>query len=158
MYWKMPIKLSFMLEDGPDTVFTIMNTVNNEQFHFTLSSIPTSFGFDQQNDIVLKTLSLKKVTSVEMMNGVPLQFSVEQNYPNPFNPTTTIRYSIDTEEFVTIDVYDVLGKKVAQPVNQKESAGVYTVQFNGSAVPSGIYFYRVTAGSSSATKRMVLLK
>lgn len=158
MYWKMPIRISFMLDNGPDSVFTIMNSVNNELFHFKFSSIPVSFGFDVQNDIVLKTLTLKKVTSVEMMNGMPLQFSVEQNFPNPFNPSTTIRYSIGTEEFVTIDVFDVLGKHIARLVNQKEPAGVYTVYFTGSAVPSGIYFYRVTAGTASTTKRMVLLK
>ena len=85
-------------------------------------------------------------------------FKLEQNYPNPFNPTTNIKYSILKESFVTIKVYDILGKEITTLVNERKSAGNYSINFDGSNLPSGIYFYRMQAGSFVSTKKFVLLK
>ena len=89
----------------------------------------------------------------------PGKFYLEQNYPNPFNPSTTINYSIPNTNFVTIKVYDVLGREVLTLVNENKSAGNYSVQFNASSkFPSGVYLYRMQAGSFVATKKLILLK
>ena len=78
-------------------------------------------------------------------NQIPSSFSLSQNYPNPFNPSTVIKYQIPKESFVTIKVYDVIGREVKTLVNGNKSAGSYELNFNASQLPSGIYFYRVTA-------------
>jgi len=94
---------------------------------------------------------------------VPKEFTLEQNYPNPFNPTTTISYSIpivETQNFTSVQlkVYDVLGKEVSTLVNEEKSVGSYEVNFNANNLASGIYYYNLTAGVFSETKKMLLLK
>ena len=89
---------------------------------------------------------------------VPKRFALEQNYPNPFNPTTGIRYQVSGTSNVLLAVYNLLGQEVAMLVNEVKTPGTYTVQFNASTVPSGVYFYRMTAGSFTSTKSMVVLK
>jgi hypothetical protein len=89
---------------------------------------------------------------------VAREFRLEQNYPNPFNPSTTIRFSIPTTENVQLDVFDVLGRKVATILNQRLTAGTYTVQFNASQLSSGMYFYRINAGNFRQTMKMMLVK
>ena len=81
-----------------------------------------------------------------------------QNYPNPFNPTTTIKFSIPKYDFVTIKVFDILGKVAATLFNKKLESGTYEVKFNGSNLSSGIYFYRLEAGKFSKTKKLLLIK
>jgi hypothetical protein len=81
-----------------------------------------------------------------------------QNYPNPFNPSTTIKYSIQTSEYVTLKVYDVLGNEVATLANEEKPAGSYEVKFDASHLSSGIYFYELKAGSFIETRKMLLLK
>lgn len=80
------------------------------------------------------------------------------NYPNPFNPSTTIRFALPENSFVTLKVYDVLGKEVATLVNEERSAGYHGVQFNASQLASGIYFYQIQAGTYRAVKKMILMK
>ena len=81
-----------------------------------------------------------------------------QNYPNPFNPTTEIRYGIRDAGYVTLTVYDVLGKEVATLVNETKAAGRYVVTFDAAKLPSGVYFYRLIAGSSVEMKTMMVVK
>ena len=91
-------------------------------------------------------------------NEIPSKCIILQNYPNPFNPTTTIRYQISERSFVTIKVYDVLGSEVTMPINEEKSIGSYELEFNGSKLPSGIYFYQIKTGNFVETKKMILLK
>ncbi|MDZ7626654.1 MAG: T9SS type A sorting domain-containing protein [Ignavibacteriaceae bacterium] len=99
------------------------------------------------------------ITGVEdESNEIPTQFILKQNYPNPFNPSTTIKYSILTSEFVTLKVYDVLGNEVATLVNEEKSAGSYEVSFDVAGLTSGIYFYKLQAGNLIETKKMILIK
>jgi len=99
------------------------------------------------------------LTSVnEDQNKLPNSFSLSQNYPNPFNPTTTINYSVPTASHVIIKVYDLLGRQVATLVNDNNPAGNYSVKFDGSKLVSGVYFYRMEAGSFSQTKKLILMK
>ncbi len=81
-----------------------------------------------------------------------------QNYPNPFNPTTTIQYAIPKAEHVTLKVYDEIGREVSTLVNENKEAGQYNVSFNGSNLASGIYYYRISAGSFNQIKKLMLLK
>ena len=91
-------------------------------------------------------------------NEKPKTYSLQQNYPNPFNPITNIRYSVKDQKFVTLKIYDILGREVKTLVNEVKTPGEYLVQFDGSELASGIYFYRIVAGNYIAVKRMVLIK
>lgn len=91
-------------------------------------------------------------------NQVPDKYDLLQNYPNPFNPTTKIQYSLLKTGFVTVNVYDITGKEVSSLVNSYQTAGYYTVEFNGTNLSSGTYFYRIQAGDFTAVKKMVLVK
>ncbi|MFH0992503.1 MAG: T9SS type A sorting domain-containing protein, partial [bacterium] len=89
---------------------------------------------------------------------LPQQFQLEQNYPNPFNPTTQIVYELPAEEFVNLRVFNSLGQQVAELVNEQRPAGVYTVTFRATDLPSGMYFYRLVAGQFQQTRKLLLLK
>jgi subtilisin-like proprotein convertase family protein len=91
-------------------------------------------------------------------NEIPSKYSLEQNYPNPFNPVTKISYSLPKAGYTTIKIYDILGKETATIVKGSLSAGSYTVEFNGSAFSSGVYFYKLESGSYSEIKKMMLVK
>ena len=100
-------------------------------------------------------------TVTEVINNFPNElkdFFLKQNYPNPFNPNTTIAYKIPQAGFVSIKVYDILGREVTTLVNEGKPAGSYEVEFNASGLTSGIYFYQLKAGDYSETKKMILLK
>ena len=92
------------------------------------------------------------------VSGVPTRFQLEQNYPNPFNPSTTIRYSVAKTSRVTLKVFDLLGREVQTLVQAQQAPGVYNVSFSGQNLATGVYFYRLDAGSFSATKKFVLMK
>ncbi len=89
---------------------------------------------------------------------VPGEYFVSESYPNPFNPTTSINYQIPTNNLVTLKVYNLLGEEIATLVNEEKPAGTYNVNFDGSSLPSGMYFYKLNAGKFSETKKMMLLK
>ena len=108
-------------------------------------------------------------SSTENENGIlhPDEFHLYQNFPNPFNPSTKIKFTIappnlpEGEDFkkVILKVYDVLGNEVAELLNEYKSVGNYEVEFSASEkIPSGVYFYRLTAGNYSSTKKMLLLR
>lgn len=91
-------------------------------------------------------------------SAVPAAYSISQNYPNPFNPTTNIKFEIPKASFVTIKVYDVLGNLVSTLANEKLTTGVYTAAWDASNFPSGVYFYKITAGDFNQTIKMMLVK
>ena len=96
-------------------------------------------------------------TSVRIKD-TPFEFSLSQNYPNPFNPSTEFFYSLPSSVPVTVSVYNVLGQEIATLVDEQQGAGKYHVTFDGSTLPSGIYIYRIQAGSNMAVRKMVLIK
>lgn len=91
-------------------------------------------------------------------NEVPQIYSLEQNYPNPFNPVTNIKFSIPNAGVVKLVVYDIMGREVSTIVNQHLNAGQYTADFDAAGLASGIYFYTITAGDFTSTKKMMLVK
>jgi hypothetical protein len=98
------------------------------------------------------------ISGVEQLTDGIKAYSLSNNYPNPFNPSTTISYSVPEIEFVTLKIYDVLGNEIATLVNEEKELGSYEVEFYGTGIVSGIYFYRLQAGSFVETKKMILMK
>jgi hypothetical protein len=88
----------------------------------------------------------------------PLNFSISQNYPNPFNPNTIIKYEIPKTTNVKIDVFDMLGRIIDNIVNEEKSAGRYELEFDGSSLSSGVYYYRMQAGDFVSIRKMLMLK
>ncbi|MCL6495209.1 MAG: T9SS type A sorting domain-containing protein [Ignavibacterium sp.] len=155
-----------------DTIISYSNLVNSPIIEVKV---------DNQNRVWLGELgdgrllvfdgnNLNSITDVlQEYNYLPEDFTLSQNYPNPFNPSTKIRYNIpsvilssskDDKVGVTLKVYDVLGNEVATLVNENKPAGVYEIEFNASKynLTSGIYFYKLVAGSFVQTKKMILTK
>lgn len=109
------------------------------------------------NDFV--TIKYSQVVGIQNSEGkIPSEYKLYQNYPNPFNPGTNIKYQIVNSSYVTLRVYDVLGKKVVTLVNGQLKPGTYEVEFNSANIPSGIYYYTLQAESYKETKKMILLK
>ncbi len=98
------------------------------------------------------------VTAIIGKSNEPTTFKLEQNYPNPFNPSTTIKYSIPKQSFVTLKVYDILGKEIAILVNEEKPAGLYEVNWNANNLASGVYLYQIKSGNYFETKKMILLR
>jgi hypothetical protein len=88
----------------------------------------------------------------------PRTFALEQNYPNPFNPSTTIQYQLPEEVKVRLEIYDLLGRKVTTLLDRRIPAGYHEVSFDASSLASGVYIYRLTAGSFSKTRKMMVMK
>jgi hypothetical protein len=85
-------------------------------------------------------------------------YTLFQNYPNPFNPSTVIRYDLPANTWVTLKIYDVLGRELITVVNERQNAGGHSVTFHANILPSGVYCYRLQAGLSTETKKLVLMR
>ena len=108
------------------------------------------------NGFLYKYTTTTDVANTDNIN--PVNYSLFQNFPNPFNPTTIISYSIPKSNIVTIKVYDILGREVTTLVNGYKQTGRYRVEFNAADLSSGIYFYRIKAGSFNQVRKMILLR
>lgn len=97
-------------------------------------------------------------TGIADRQAAPREFSLYQNYPNPFNPSTTIKFAIPRLEFVALEVYNLLGQRVASLISESLPAGVYEIVWNAGNLPSGVYFYRLAAGKVVQANRLVLAK
>ena len=98
------------------------------------------------------------VTSVSDRTGPPREFVLAQNYPNPFNPTTVIEYVLPRESFVKLEVFNVLGERVATLVDGVRAAGYYSTPLDGKNLASGLYLYRLEAGSFVQTRKLLLVR
>lgn len=137
----------------PYTIFDKQGSALGTTSPTTSSFVPTS---GQWGTFAAR---IGTVTGVEPTgNFTATKYELLQNYPNPFNPITNIKYQIAKSNLVTLKVYDILGKEVATLVNENMKAGTYEVMFDASNVPSGVYFYKISAGSYSDTKKMLLIK
>ncbi|MCH8032805.1 MAG: T9SS type A sorting domain-containing protein [Bacteroidetes bacterium] len=126
----------------------------------------TLYDFLTKSNIFIMKLDQKLSTGINGTNLISSSYKLNQNYPNPFNPFTIIRFSIPEESFVTLKVYNTLGEEITTLIKENIIAGNYEVEFNGTALPSGIYIYRLQAGDPSTSsgqsfvesKKMVLIK
>jgi len=130
----------FYYETSSQRLYVHVPTIPDSSYHIVAQNVQTT-------------------TSVGLANG-HLNFKLEQNYPNPFNPVTTVSFVIGHSSFVNFGVYDVLGREVATLVNEVKQPGRYTVKWDASSagLPSGVYFYRLTAGTFVETKKLILMK
>jgi hypothetical protein len=106
----------------------------------------------------LKTKELSQPTTEVSLSQCLIEMSLFQNYPNPFNPSTEIGYGVPGTEYVTLKVYDLLGREVATLVNERKAPGSYSVSFDASGLASGVYFYRLEAGNFMQTKKLIVLR
>ena len=114
---------------------------------------------DSSGNYSIATIKYSQTIGINNLSSeVPLQYSLSQNYPNPFNPATVISFQLPAAGFVKLKVFDLLGREVANLVNENLSAGSYKFDFNASALPSGIYFYKLETENFSETRKMVLVK
>jgi hypothetical protein len=139
---------------GTDVVLYRANT-GNHAWPITGSLAQTDIAWN-----FLKTHSRTSAagTIVRNTHETPQTFSLNQNYPNPFNPTTTILFSLSSGSFVSLKIFDLIGREVATIVSEELSIGNYSRQWSTNGMPSGIYFYRLQAGTYSATKKLIMLK
>lgn len=101
----------------------------------------------------------KSVSSeIEVSDDAPMAYNLYQNYPNPFNPSTNITFDVAKSGFVSLEVFNMLGQKVADLVQEPKAAGSYTVRFDASGLSSGVYIYRLRSGNAVKTQKMMLLK
>ncbi len=143
------------------------NTLTFINGHGTTTE-PQSYSYNDENISAGKYLyRLKQVdfngtyeysNEIEVLVNPPDKFSLNQNYPNPFNPTTAIEFQLPKESFVTLKVYNILGFEMATLVTEQKPAGVHKINFNASELPSGMYIYKISAGSFEQTRKMMLLK
>ncbi len=100
----------------------------------------------------------KQSPEIATFSEVPTEFRMEQNFPNPFNPSTQIKFQIAEASHVRLDIYDILGNKVATLVDEPKATGIYSVTWNAGKFASGVYIYQIFAGEFSATKKLLLVK
>ena len=163
-----------------DYSFTDTTLVESNSYSYRLMQIDNDGKFEYTYVITISIV----ITSIEDDKLIiPFEFSLEQNYPNPFNPTTVIRYTIpgsviplsstvenrnlkdfpshvsrNTNTFISLKIYNILGKEISTLVNESKSPGIYEAVFNAGNLSSGIYFYKLTYGNKSITKKMNLIK
>jgi glycosidase len=177
-----PAIFSYVRQKDDYKIFAILN-VTNQQQTFTLQGTlypgtyrdvltDDSVSFSENAEVTLSAWGYKVyetgsgITDIkEIDNELPSGFNLEQNYPNPFNPITKIRFTIPSVETghapslqVTLKIFDVLGNEIAEPVKEQKSPGTYEVEFNGSNLSSGIYFYELRAGDYLSAKKMLMVK
>ena len=145
------------------TTWTVYNTSNSGLPYNNVNSIAIDGSGNKWIGTYGGGLAVYKeggVTSVKEIpnKNIPEAFTLFQNYPNPFNPSTNISFSLPAKSFVSLKVYDLLGREVATLAAQEMSAGNHALQWNASKMPSGVYFYRLKAGTFTQSKKLVLLK
>ncbi|MEJ2615100.1 MAG: T9SS type A sorting domain-containing protein [Ignavibacteriaceae bacterium] len=134
----------------------IDNTLNpvNKVYQYRLKQIDNNGNYRYLGEIVT---SITYTDIIDSHNS-PGNYELSQNYPNPFNPSTNIRFQIPKTEFVTLNIYNTLGRKIATLVNEEKQPGNYEITWNSSGLPSGIYFYQIKTDNYIETKKMLLLK
>jgi hypothetical protein len=136
---------NIIMKNNNEFIFSFWNWLgaayesDAEIYYFTITNNPTNIRREKNNNI-------------------PRTYSLYQNYPNPFNPSTAISFSLPSKVFVSLKIYDLMGKEVATLINKELSIGNYTQQWNAVNLSNGVYFYRLHAGSYTETKKLVLLK
>jgi len=152
--YKIPLQLIVSDNDGLNSA----ELWRNREGQIGWSPFDNDAGWRDPSTWMYTWLGNTDVISTDVNDELPLQYSLDQNYPNPFNPATQIKYSIAKAGIVTLKIYDILGRQVADLVNNYQEAGKYTVDFNASRLASGVYIYRIESSSFTDVKKMMLIK
>ncbi len=137
-----------------DYSFKDSTVISGKTYLYRLKQIDNTGDIKYSDTLTVSVISgIKKIK-----NNLPADFSILQNYPNPFNPSTNIRIELPKSDKVIFKVYDNLGNLILEKYYGYKQPGIYTINFDGSALSSGVYYYSVTAGKYSQTRSMVLLK
>ena len=158
-----PLKAQFKLERSVFGSGGGMNTSDNNSLIGTFGQTFIGVSENTVNEVYSGFWYVNQ-TLVGISDGqvIPKKFEIFQNYPNPFNPTTTIKYSVpigvNSHSPLQLKVYDILGREIAALVNETKAPGNYEINFNASNLASGVYFYRLQAGSFIQVKKMILMK
>lgn len=146
VYREFVVDIMYSTGETPDTV------------EMAIATFPFAGGYHVGTVFTVDDLAWGPASDVKELGGLPSSFALMQNYPNPFNPTTNIEFHLPQKSHVTLKVFDVLGREVAQLVDEEMTSGKYRATFDGMSLPSGAYFYNIQAGGFSATKRLMLVK
>jgi hypothetical protein len=150
-YTQFSVDFSYLTADIPDNCIAQFMIVGSS----SSSSSPHIGSYYILDDIAF---SGTVPTDVAASKQIPVQFNLEQNYPNPFNPSTKIKFSLPERSNVSLNLYNLIGEKVGEILNQSLEAGNHEVLFNANKLTSGIYFYKLVAGSSTSIRKMILMK
>ena len=145
--------LATKLSDVRDTMYTDNTVLNGKTYYYKITSVDYSGNESEPATVTANITSVNKEN-----NLIPDVFSLGQNYPNPFNPVTVINYQLPVNSTAILKVYDVLGKEIVTLVNETKEAGYYSINFDASKFSSGMYFYKLQAGSFVQTKKIILTK
>jgi hypothetical protein len=156
---------NIFLSNIDGTIWRLISPSLQNQSVYSLA-LNNSYIFAGSGNGVWRLSYPETTTNIKSLNETPTGFALEQNYPNPFNPSTTIKYNLPSSRqgersgvrFVTLKIYNLLGKEVAMLVNELQAPGNYEVKFNGSNLASGVYIYRLQAGNFVSIKKLMILK
>jgi len=149
-----------------------LNTSSTRSSFQAFQGTDVSIVIDQQGIIQYKKAGVNVNEILSVINGLlataiedenseaqsPTKFALHQNFPNPFNPRTNISFQIAKESRIVLNVFNALGQKVATLLDERKAAGNYLVPFSARGLPSGVYFYELQSGNSTAVKKMILLE
>ena len=165
IFGSLPLRAQFV---NSHSVFGSGGTTSSNAAYTLQSTAGQTFTGTMQNSAVTISAGFWHVagtttvpTSIERENDtdqLPLEFRLHQNYPNPFNPSTNIRFDLPAESPVVIDIYTITGQLVMRLINETRPAGAHTATFDAGRLTSGVYLYRLQAGTFSSTGKMMLLK
>jgi hypothetical protein len=144
------VAVNFNASATPADNLNLRITLSGQPFEFNLAGYISSFSSI--------SVTSNASTGIDASTEVPYVFSLSQNYPNPFNPLTNISFTLPSKGFVSLKVFDMLGRDVASIVSEEMSAGCYTRRWNAKNMSSGIYFYRLQVGTFIETKKLIVLK
>jgi hypothetical protein len=152
----MPVQVQISYP-GKDTTVVVLDSLREQLFTIAAPVPPVAVTLDRDWWILKQVVDAPPVPP-DTGGNVPLVFALGQNYPNPFNSSTTIRYTVPTAQQVSLDVFDVLGRRVATLVDTYQPAAEYVIRFSGKELASGVYVYRLKVGGFAASRKMVLVR
>ncbi len=153
--YKMPVEIKFFWQWNDSTV-TVWDSLRLQSFDFTLTSQPDSIQIDPNNKILkqIDPIFTSVLDDESQIDG----FKLFQNYPNPFNPATNFQFSITDNQLTSLIVYNILGQEVATVISEVMQPGIYTISWDASGLPSGVYYYKIINRNFTETKKMILLR
>jgi aminopeptidase N len=155
-FFKMPMEVKIRFMDLTDTVVSVMNDVNGQYFSWVFDVRPVYFQFDPNNDIVIKQQST--ILGVPDHQAATSTVHLYQNVPNPANQTTLIKYQLDKPMYVTLSLFDIMGKQVTVLVNEQIPTGLHQVSLDCSSLKAGVYHYTLLANGERITRKLVITK